>query len=238
MARPADPTARTSLVAAARKEFARSGIQRARIEDITAACGLSKGAFYLHFESKEALFREVVKALEAAVDDLRDTREKGYQALLAEGSPRGRKAIAFAAALGELDRTEDRRLLQLLWDWRDVTAVLLGGCQGTEFDGVMWTLLDREAGRVADEIDALKQVGLIRPDVDGAVVGSMIVGTYMMVARRFMTLAQPPDFERWVTSLQALISEGSASDALRAATQQLQLKARPKARRSSSSPRR
>src|SRR3954454_3129836 len=65
MARPADPNARAALVTAARAEFARRGLVGARIEDITAACGLSKGAFYLHFESKEALFGDLVHAFQA-----------------------------------------------------------------------------------------------------------------------------------------------------------------------------
>src|SRR5947209_9943840 len=62
MPRPADPNAKEALIAAARAEFARKGLRSARIEDITSACGLSKGAFYLHFESKEALFGELVEA--------------------------------------------------------------------------------------------------------------------------------------------------------------------------------
>ena len=60
MARPADPHARASLISAARREFVRHGIVGAHIEDITQACKLSKGAFYLHFESKEALFKVLV----------------------------------------------------------------------------------------------------------------------------------------------------------------------------------
>src|SRR5947209_20471614 len=62
MARPADPNAKEALMAAARAEFARKGRRGAHIEDITAACDLSKGAFYLHFESKEALFGELVES--------------------------------------------------------------------------------------------------------------------------------------------------------------------------------
>lgn len=60
MARPRDPHARSALIASARREFVRAGIQKARIEDITAASGLSKGAFYLHFKSKEALQSVIV----------------------------------------------------------------------------------------------------------------------------------------------------------------------------------
>src|SRR3954465_14733968 len=61
MPRHADPNGKEALGAAARAEFARRGLRGARIEDVTAACGLSKGAFYLHFESKEALFGELVE---------------------------------------------------------------------------------------------------------------------------------------------------------------------------------
>src|SRR5882762_9012970 len=75
MARPADPHARRSLMLAARRAFAEAGIVGARIEDITAACGLSKGAFYLHFKSKEALFGEVVSDLRARIAGLRGERE-------------------------------------------------------------------------------------------------------------------------------------------------------------------
>ena len=62
MARKADSQAREALIAAARREFLRSGLAKARVEDITAAVGLSKGAFYLHFPSKESLFTQLVMA--------------------------------------------------------------------------------------------------------------------------------------------------------------------------------
>jgi len=210
MARPADPHARSSLMSAARREFVRSGIQKARIEDITQACGLSKGAFYLHFESKEALFREVVKGLEVNFEAMRESREQSYAELISRGVPPRRLAAPFVVELAAIDRREDRKLLELLWEWRDVTDVLLRGSQGTEFEGVMWEMLDREVARVEIECRALKDAKLVRDDVPGDVLGLMIVGTYLLVARRLSTLTQKPDFDRWVTSLQTLIVEGTA----------------------------
>ena len=216
MARPPDPHARSALVSAARKEFVKAGIQKARIEDITRACGLSKGAFYLHYESKEALFRDLVKQLEARFEQLRLGREKAYRALIGRGLQGKRDARPFVAELSEIDAREDRQLLELLWEWRDVTDVLLRGSQGTEFEGVMWTMLDREASRVETECRALKDARLMRDDVSADVVGMMIVGTYLLVARRLSTLEQKPDFEHWVRSLQLLIADGTASGPLRA----------------------
>jgi AcrR family transcriptional regulator len=203
------------LIAAARSEFVRCGIQKARIEDITQACGLSKGAFYLHFESKEALFREVVQGLEVKFDAMRSSREQAYAELISRGVPPRRKAAPFVEELAAIDRREDRGLLELLWDWRDVTDVLLRGSQGTEFEGVMWTMLDREVARVEVECTALKESKLVRPEVPGDVLGLMIVGTYLLVARKLSTLTEKPDFDHWVTSLQTLIAQGTAPAMLR-----------------------
>jgi AcrR family transcriptional regulator len=210
MARPKDPHARSALVAAARREFVVHGIQRARIEDLTHACGLSKGAFYLHFESKEALFRELVEALQQRFDELRLDREQAYRALIASGGGAADlgRSPGFMARVRALDAHADRRLLELLWDWRDVTDVLLRGCQGTEFEGVVWQLLDVEAARVRDECQVLQRVKLIREDVDGALVGLMIVGTYLLVARQLSRATARPDFEQLVERLQQVMSLG------------------------------
>ena len=210
MARPADPHARSSLVAAARHEFVRAGIQKARIEDITQACGLSKGAFYLHYDSKEALFREVVGQLEVQFEVMRTARENAYDELIGRGVPSARQASPFIAELQEIDAREDRKLLELLWDWRDVTDVLLRGSQGTEFEGVMWTMLDREVARVELECRAMKDAHLLRDDVPADVLGLMIVGTYLLVARRLSTLQEKPDFDHWVRALQTLIAQGTS----------------------------
>jgi AcrR family transcriptional regulator len=68
-ARPAE------IVAAALQVFSEKGFAAARLEDIAARAGVSKGALYLYFETKQELFRAVVRdavapnidAVEAAV---------------------------------------------------------------------------------------------------------------------------------------------------------------------------
>ena len=47
---------RRALMASARRIFARDGFEACRIEDIAAASGHTRGAFYAHFSSKENLF--------------------------------------------------------------------------------------------------------------------------------------------------------------------------------------
>jgi len=212
MARPADPNAKSALVTAARAQFRAHGLQRARIEDITARCGLSKGAFYLHFESKEALFREVVAKVTVHHDTLREDRDQAYLQLVSQRSLKKSGVIRdYMAALAAIDAREDRRLLEMLWEWRDVLDVLLHGSQGTEFEGAVWAMLDQESERVMLQLARLEKVGLVRADVPAELVGMMIVGTYLLVARRFSRATEQPDFDHWVRSLQALIASGVAT---------------------------
>jgi AcrR family transcriptional regulator len=54
-ARPAE------IVAAALEVFSEKGFAAARLDDIAARAGVSKGALYLYFETKQDLFRAVVR---------------------------------------------------------------------------------------------------------------------------------------------------------------------------------
>ena len=56
---------RALLVAAARRVFEHHGFVAARIRDISVAAGVAHGTFYTYFDSKEAIFREVVLAMQA-----------------------------------------------------------------------------------------------------------------------------------------------------------------------------
>ncbi|MGE0440023.1 MAG: TetR/AcrR family transcriptional regulator [Gemmatimonadales bacterium] len=56
------PEARADeLVEAAVEVFGEMGFARAKLEDVARRAGVSKGTIYLYFESKEALFREMVR---------------------------------------------------------------------------------------------------------------------------------------------------------------------------------
>jgi len=47
---------RQELIDAARRIFARDGFEVARLQDIAAAAGKTRGAFYAHFQDKEDVF--------------------------------------------------------------------------------------------------------------------------------------------------------------------------------------
>jgi AcrR family transcriptional regulator len=67
MSTQADRRAATvrAILAAARERFAANGFETTSIDDIAAAAGVAKGAVYHHFDSKEALFAQVLEQLQA-----------------------------------------------------------------------------------------------------------------------------------------------------------------------------
>lgn len=56
------PRVRERLLAAAEEIFGRRGFYGASIADMTRKAGIAQGSFYLHFPSKEAIFRELMRS--------------------------------------------------------------------------------------------------------------------------------------------------------------------------------
>ena len=123
----------TEIVAAALAVFADKGFAAARLDDIAKRAGVSKGALYLYYETKEDLFRAVVRqAVAPNVDRMRGTLE-------AFGGPfpqfLGAFAQMIAANLGQMPIGpivkmiigEGRNFPELARYWHDeVIAPMLG----------------------------------------------------------------------------------------------------------------
>ena len=214
MSRPADPKARNALIGAARAEFARKGLKGARIGDITAASGLSKGAFYLHFPSKEALFGSLVKAFLGELERVSQKRGECLERFHAQHGPPGPADVAARTERYQdflrMEAEQDLEMLELMWSSREVLTALIVGCQGTSFESVMWDLVDREVDRIAREYGHLWGCGAEGSDVDPRLFGSFVVGTYLLLARQMGRLTQKPDLATWASSLQRLMYEGTA----------------------------
>jgi AcrR family transcriptional regulator len=115
MPRTADPRLKARLLRACATEFSRRGFDPVRVEEITARAGYSKAAFYLHFATKEAAFRELVAEMLAGLGRLVHTDG----AALASGSP-----VEQAMALW---LEKDIATFRYLWSQRRVARLMLEG---------------------------------------------------------------------------------------------------------------
>ena len=97
---------RSSLVQAARINFARDGFAQARLEDIAAEAGKTRGAFYAHFRDKEDVFFAIFEE-----DTRRDKRR--LTAMLSAATEREERVEVLAQYILETLADERRTLLDL-----------------------------------------------------------------------------------------------------------------------------
>ncbi len=83
---------RESLVSAGRELFARYGLKRTSVQDITSKAGIAKGTFYAFFSSKEQLFFEIMEQEEQFREELlsrqyqeAETAREGIRTIISEG---------------------------------------------------------------------------------------------------------------------------------------------------------
>ncbi len=95
---------RAKLITAASAEFARHGVQGARIQAMAKAAGVAVGTFYVHFKDKEALFEEVMKAgRDTVLAGLQATQQiEGDQTIRDRAAMEG--VVGFAENYGALFR--------------------------------------------------------------------------------------------------------------------------------------
>lgn len=248
MARPADPNARSALLAAAREEMARRGLKGARIEDITAACGLSKGAFYLHFASKEALLRELVQGFIERMQAENEARIERMRRFLEVNGPITRSDVVRRSkryrALFEMEVQADVQILEQLWENRDVFSILLRGSQGTEFHEAIWDLLDGQVARVIESYRSMQAFSALRSDVQVELLATMSVGGYFLIGTQMMRATEKPDLLAMAQGIHRLLRESTLAAAVpsgedgasapRAASKKVSARKQPRNRRKTS----
>jgi AcrR family transcriptional regulator len=136
------------ITEAAFEVFAEKGYARARVQEVAARAGVSKGLLYLYFETKQALFKAVIRsvvirridALLAAVDKTELSSEAFMRGPLVDfmktvpGSP---VAVVIRLLIAEGQRHPD--LVDYYWDnvvakgLAAITAIVERGVERGEF---------------------------------------------------------------------------------------------------------
>jgi AcrR family transcriptional regulator len=192
--------AHDALLEAAREAFARAGLERARVEDIARRAGVSKGAFYLHFDSKEDAFRELVQRLLGALEEHVRRRIETEDRLRADPSRTATEAF-------EAECHADVELLELLWRNRQIVSAV-DGAAPKESRELFAGFRRRMRALVAQRIVERQSAGALRRDVDPEVFGDIVVGSYEDLARRMADMRERPDLAAWVRSLLVVLYEG------------------------------
>ena len=188
---------REHILDAAEKRFAEAGFHRTSIHDICREAGVSPGALYVYFDSKEALiaglserdradFAERLAALSAAPDFLAALKDLGEHYFIDEPAYKRRMCVEIG-----LESTRNPRVGEIFREVDDFVT--------TSFEKLFQKMKDE--GRIAPdlEIPVLAQVfnmigdGLFwRRAVDPAFDGGVMVPAVLNVLGKLLNPVLPP----------------------------------------------
>jgi AcrR family transcriptional regulator len=203
MPRPADPHAKIDLLRAAEATFAEHGLAAAKVEEITARAGVSKGAFYLHFASKEECFKEIVE---------------GFLARLASClEPPPTTAAKFSTAPEILAHwhEHDCEVFEFCWQNRRTLGLLFGGRGGPTYAYLIDEFAERAARCIEGWIEHGRSLGVYRADVDARLVSPLVAGAYERLARELIRQTRRPDIPAWCRQTLDLFTRGLLSEGAR-----------------------
>lgn len=127
--------------------FLEKGFAATRVEDIATHAGISKGAVYLHYPTKEALFRGVVEA--------------GVLARLQQAE---QLADDFSGSATELLHTVLQNNLLEFWDSRSSGIGKLVIAESQQFPGLAASYHEAITGRARQLVERILQLGIDQGD--------------------------------------------------------------------------
>ena len=160
---------RDLLLRAARSEFAEQGLEGATMRGIAVRAGCTTGAIYPLFDSKEAIYAELLRQSLAALD------AEVAEAAAAAKTPRAQVEAACAAFLNYY--LEHRFEINLgLYAFRGLKRLGVGKPSDDELNLALWKVLERIA-RPLGEVRGLKP-SEVRPWV--ALLTSQMIGALVL----------------------------------------------------------
>jgi AcrR family transcriptional regulator len=178
---------RTALVQAAREVFEEKGFDEARIADIAARADTAYGSFYTYFDSKEAVFRELVKNLAGAIF------AASRASALEDASPEDKIRYTTRQYLETF--AENARLMFV---FEQVAA------RDEYFRTLLFEVRNLFIDRIVNGTKRLQEQDLASPDLDPVTCAALLGGMIENIGRMMYTYGQRQDLDHLLDEATAL----------------------------------
>lgn len=148
---------RSLILKNAKKEFLKKGFEKASMRTIASLSGLTVGAIYRHFTSKDALFEALVQpTLEGAVNLFKIELELASKKLKDINMKDGSYIESPDANAGVL------KMLDYIYDNYDDFVLMFRCGQGTKYENIQEFFVDMEVEGSKVYIEAMEACGLVK----------------------------------------------------------------------------
>jgi AcrR family transcriptional regulator len=169
---------RAHILHTALEVFANNGYHQTRVSDIIEAAGIARGTFYLYFESKSAIFLELLDHL------LVQLRETVVGVETGPGAPPVKDQLLLTVT----------HVVRVVEDHQLLAQIILREAVGldqdvdhklTEFYGNLQRF-------IAESLENGQRMGIVRADVDTDIVASCILGSIKYILEQHV-MASPDE---------------------------------------------
>lgn len=160
---------RRAVLDASLRVFSEKGYHATRISDLIEAAGIARGTFYLYFESKNAIFHELLDELLVRI----------------RASVDGVETDAGAAPLRDQLLTIVRRVLATFHEHPALTRLVMRSAPGLdeEVDRKLAAFYDRLHAWLAESLENAQRLQLVR-ELDSDVVAWCVLGSVKQLLER------------------------------------------------------
>ena len=157
------------ILDAALDEFEEKGFSQASLRNIVKTAGVTTGAFYSYFDSKEELFTALTaKHYYRLLGSFEQAQEK-FSAMPDEEKPSRMDDISSACV---------EEMLEYAFEYPREVRLLLVGAEGTSFANMADMMIDAELLATCEYLDVLKRLGLGAPHIDMNLAHIIITGMF------------------------------------------------------------
>jgi AcrR family transcriptional regulator len=164
---------RRDILEAAVNLFAKNGFRNTTINQIVESAQMTKGAFYCHFKSKEAIFCEVVKDVKNLWNSL-IIKEIGKEGGALE------KLLKMLDIFVELTLENKDRYVIFIVLIAEFTEV------DEKFEGVLKEAFDEFFLSVSEILEEGKRMGSIRSDIDSHLLAITLIGAWQGILLQWL----------------------------------------------------
>ena len=184
---------------AARKEFRERGFHGASLRSIVKSLGMTTGAFYGYYKSKEELFEALAGDHYTYFIDRFERAQKEFAALPKEKQP---EAMSEISGLCMFD------MLHYAYEHLEECKLILVCSEGTKFAGLIDEMVEIEVEGTHAYQEVLRKLGRPSPHIDPSLEHILITGMFHTFFELIIHEMPLKDAENYVREMRAFYTAG------------------------------
>ena len=184
---------------AAKTEFLEKGYKDASLRNIVKSVGMTTGAFYGYYKSKEELFEALVGEHYAYLLNCFQKAQKKFADLPHERQPE---------VMGDISGVCMFDMLHYAYDHLEECKLILCCSEGTKFSGLIDEMVEIEAAATHAYQEVLQELGRPSPQIDPALEHILITGMFHTFFELVIHEMPLKDAENYVKEMRAFYTAG------------------------------